>query len=353
MAQINMKTDQEHVYYPWFDWLRGILAITVMVYHEGLIAWHFSGNFAVQIFFALSGWLIGGILIKLKPAQLPRFYFNRAMRIWAPYYLALGLLICASLLREPVTAKWLEFIFYKLSFVYNIFGVPQLANFTQAMPLQGTGNHFWSVNAEEQFYLIAPFLLVLIRHPIARSTAVWLVITALAYITNTYASIVFGVLAAVAVNQYGRFHENKQVRLALVVVLIIAMVAFFKQYNYLRVAPLAAISIVLLLAQIGKKNTIGAVVGGMSYPLYLNHWIGLFIAHAVLKPYGLRDSAFSHVLSISLNIGIALSLYWFIDRRLLAARAGLFTQQRGVVITLFAYGMVIIGSIVGFALLNT
>lgn len=101
------KIMQKNQYYPWFDWLRALLAIAVMFTHEGLSPWNQSGNFAVQVFFALSGWLIGGILLKISLKDLPRFYFNRALRIWAPYYIALLLLITASLLKEPITLKWL------------------------------------------------------------------------------------------------------------------------------------------------------------------------------------------------------------------------------------------------------
>lgn len=344
-----MNIQKQH-YYPWFDWLRGSLAISIMLTHEGLIAWERSGNFAVQVFFALSGWLIGGILIKLKPEQLTKFYFNRAIRIWVPYYLALILLVCASLLHDPITGKWLEFIFYKLSFVYNVFGTRQLADY-MAMPLQGTSNHFWSVNAEEQFYLLAPLILVLIRHPFARSTLLWLVIAAFAYFTNIYASIIFGVLAAVAVNQYGNFHEKTKVKLIFSLILIASMIGFYQHNNYEKIVPFAAISIILLLSQRGEQNKIGAIFGGMSYQLYLNHWIGLFIAHALLKPYGLRDSAYSYMMSISLNIIIAVALYWFIDKRLLAMRGELFTIKRGLITTTIAYSMVIVGCLVGFTLL--
>ena len=347
-----MNIQKKQYYYPWFDWLRGSLAISIMLTHEGLIAWERSGNFAVQVFFALSGWLIGGILIKLKPEQLTKFYFNRAIRIWVPYYLALILLVCASLLHDPITGKWLEFVFYKLSFVYNIFGNSQLADYMQAMPLQGTGNHFWSVNAEEQFYLLAPLILVFIRHPLARSTLLWIMIATFAYFANIYASIVFGVLAAVAVNQYGSFHAKFEVKLVFGLILIASIIGFYLHFNYEKIVPFAAISIILLLSHKGAQNKVGAIFGGMSYQLYLNHWIGLFIAHALLKPYGLRDSAYSYMMSISLNIIIAVALYWFIDKRLLAIRGELFTKQRGLITTIIAYSMVIIGSLVGFTLLN-
>ena len=69
------------------------------------------------------------------------------------------MLVLVALLRDTISAKWLEFVFFKATFVYNLFGPWQLAAFRDYMPLKGTGNHFWSVNAEEQFYLLAPLLL--------------------------------------------------------------------------------------------------------------------------------------------------------------------------------------------------
>jgi peptidoglycan/LPS O-acetylase OafA/YrhL len=168
-------------YYPWFDWLRAVLAITVMLGHDQVIRWQSSGDLAVKVFFALSGWLIGGMLLQTPHEGLPRFFFNRAVRIWAPYYLALILLVGASLLREPVVSKWFEFVFYKLTFVYNLFGTNQLAANVDSMPLRGTGNHFWSVNAEEQFYLLAPLLLVLLPPRLGRSPLLWSVLAVMAW----------------------------------------------------------------------------------------------------------------------------------------------------------------------------
>ncbi len=268
-----------------------------------------------------------------------------------PYYIAFGLLIAASLLRDPVTAKWLEIVFYKLSFVYNLFGTQQLANHVAEMPLRGTGSHFWSVNAEEQFYLLAPLLLVLVRGEWARGVAVWTLIAVVAWVSHTYASIVFGVLAAVAVHRYGEFHLNRLVQAALIVILLGATAGLIAKLEYNLMAPIVSIAIVLLLAQRGEQNRIGAIFGGMSYQLYLNHWIGFFIAHAVFKPFGMRDSVAAHVLSFCLNVSLAVAMYWYIDRRMLAARGSLFTQARGQLFVKLAYGMVAIGCAVGLALM--
>ena len=86
----RLRPDKTHDSFPLFDWLRFILASVVALSHEGLFVWDRAGNLAVQIFFALSGWLIGGILLRTERTGLPRFYFNRATRIWIPYFGAIA-----------------------------------------------------------------------------------------------------------------------------------------------------------------------------------------------------------------------------------------------------------------------
>ena len=76
------------------------------------------------------------------------------------------------------------------------------------MPLSGTGNHFWSVNAEEQFCLLAPLLLIVCPVRYGRSLTVWSVIAVAAWTSGTYASIVFGVLASLIAHKYGGFHRH-------------------------------------------------------------------------------------------------------------------------------------------------
>ena len=340
------------VYYPWFDWLRAVLAITVMMGHDGLIPWRTSGDFAVKVFFALSGWLICGVLLRTERAQLPRFFFNRAVRIWAPYYLALVLLLAASLLREPVTAKWLEIVFYKMTFAYNWFGANQLATSVDAMPLRGTGNHFATVNAEEQFYLLAPILLVLLPARFGRSAIVWMLIAIAAWLSQEYASIAIGVAAAVVAHKVPNVFASARSRVILTIIAICAAYAIVVNYfPYQLVSPILAICIVLLLAVPGPHQAIGTIAGGMSYPLYLNHWIGVFVANFALKPFGLRDSVLAHVVSNLLNIAIAVALYLYFDRRLLQRRAQWYTPVRGRWITIMAYSMVAVGLLVGAILL--
>ena len=338
-------------YYPWFDWLRFALANVVMLVHFGIIrGWSHAGDFAVQAFFALSGWLIGGLLLEQSRSDLPRFFFNRAARIWAPYYLALLFLVSASLLREPATAKWLEIVFYKATFVYNLFGTRQLAEHVKDMPLAGTGSHFWSVNAEEQFYLLAPLLLVVAAPRFGRNPITWAALALCAYAFDIYASIVFGVLAATLHRRFPDFHLRPLSRIVLAGILLAATPWLFADQAYRYAAPWAAIAIILLLAIRGTKHPGGTLAGGLSYPLYLNHWIGGFAATVLLIPLGLRQSPVHPVLSVALAIGFAAALYWWMERPLLARRRQLHTPLRAKVTTAIAYTMVIVGVLVGIRL---
>jgi peptidoglycan/LPS O-acetylase OafA/YrhL len=337
-------------YYPWFDWLRALCACMVMLHHDRVVQWEHAGGFAVQVFFALSGWLIGGMLLKLERCDLPRFFFNRAIRIWAPYYLAAAMLLTLSVLREPVTAKWVEIVIYKLTFVYNLFGTPQLAEYRDAMPQKGTLSHFWSVNAEEQFYLVAPLLLVLGAKYLGRTPLLWGVLALLAWVTNTYASIAFGVLAAVFVYRYGNLHLTRPGRLLIGAVLLLSVAGLVSGRDYAGIAPFAGLAIVLLLAIPAPQHSMGALFGGMSYPLYLNHWIGAF-AFNFLMP-GMRDTPLRQALSAVANIGFAMVLYWWIDRRLLTHRGNWFTTRLGWCVMVGAYAMVALGICYGLFMRN-
>lgn len=345
-----LKKSQIPQYFGWFDWLRAACACTVMLFHDRVFSWQNAGSLAVQIFFALSGWLIGRILINTSRSELTRFFFNRAIRIWVPYYLAVFLLLLLSVLREPITAKWLEIVFYKLTFVYNLFGTRQLAEFVSLMPQKGTLSHVWSVNAEEQFYLLAPLLLVLLAHRFGRTILLWSLIAIATWFAKTYSAIVFGVLAAVVTHRCGDIHLKASSRWLLLTVLAVSAGLMINDPWYSTASPFAAIAVVLLLAVPSPQTRVGKIAGGMSYQLYLNQWIGGF-AFSYLMPT-MRDSIPRHALSAISNIVLAIGLYWFIDRQLLAWRSGWFTATRGKLVTAFAYGIVALGIGVGLALMR-
>lgn len=322
------------VAYGHFDWLRVVLATLVAADHAHLFdGFAHPANLAVQVFFALSGWLIGGILLNSRPADLPRFYFNRAARIWIPYFVAIALLVCASLLKEPVTARWIEFFVYKLTFVYNLFGKPQFDGHVAGLPLDGTGNYFWSICAEEQFYLIAPIFLCLLPSQLGRSLALWIVLSATAYAIGGFEAICFGVLAAVAKYHWGDWHLQPAARWLLGSVFVVTgilLLVWSPSYPY--VAAVFSIASVLLLAVPAKRTASGEFWGGVSYPFYLNHWIGVFVVNFVIKRAGMAPAIWQPILAVLIGLAVSTALYLLIDRVVQARRAAWFTRTSGVVL---------------------
>jgi peptidoglycan/LPS O-acetylase OafA/YrhL len=341
---LTVKARHVSEYYPLFDWLRATLALTVFLSHSGVIAWPQAGNLAVQVFFALSGFLIGGILLKSKTSDLPRFYFNRATRIWIPYTVAIALLaLVTALYRDPITTKMLEFFFYKVTFVYNFFGPSQIATFRDQMPLRGSGNHFWSICVEEQFYLFAPLVLV-VAASWGRSLLLWIVIACLGIYFEWYGSIAFGVIAAISRYQFGDWYRDRRAVVGLVFALICAITAFIvSDKTYALAAPLFSVSIVLLLTNPGTPSTIGALLGGVSYPFYLNNWLGGFVVHSVFKRLGIENLPISIPLSLLMGFLVSTGLYLWVDRRVMANRSRWFLPLRGFAAMVSGFSLVTTG----------
>lgn len=129
---------------PELDGLRAIAVLGVIASHSGLIGLGWVG---VDIFFALSGYLITGILLDGKAVATSArdyfvpFYMRRALRI-LPLAWAFTLLVAA--LRD----QWSGVGWY-LGYVVN---------WLPASPPPRDLGHFWSLAVEEQFYTLWPAL---------------------------------------------------------------------------------------------------------------------------------------------------------------------------------------------------
>jgi peptidoglycan/LPS O-acetylase OafA/YrhL len=149
-------------YVPALDGLRGIAIALVVSWHA--FGWPARGFLGVHLFFVLSGFLITTLLLQEWRQQgdisLPSFYRRRALRL-VPALVALlvvytGLHVFRSLASSEGhdLSTALEGVLYSAFYVANIV---QAAGVVLPVPL----NHLWSLAAEEQFYLLWPFVLVL------------------------------------------------------------------------------------------------------------------------------------------------------------------------------------------------
>lgn len=330
--------------YPQLDWLRFVLASTVVLAHAGALPWDQFGNFAVQIFFALSGWLIGSILLAGEAKSLPLFYFNRVTRIWIPYFAAMAVLYLVSLIREPITQQWLRYLFFDVTFTHNWF-LTSAWGLTH-MPLDGTGNHFWSLAVEEQFYLLAPLIVYSTRF--GRKPLVWLAIflVLIAIRQTDFASITAGVGAASLRKERGDWHLRQFAVVSLAFIGAVSFAADFFVYDY--VVPFTAISIVLLAARPGSdRGNIGILLGGISYPMYLNHWMGAFAAHAIIRHFAPVLAGFYSLLAYLLAVAAGALAYFIIDSNVMRRRRRWYSPRLGIVAASAAYLLLICGLIFG------
>jgi peptidoglycan/LPS O-acetylase OafA/YrhL len=150
---------------PALDGIRGVAIIWVVLYNTTDLLpsqlhgpWHalaflvHPGWIGVQLFFALSGFLITGGLLETQNATnyFRAFYARRALRILPLYYTVLILLlIVAPALHLDPTQLHADL---RQQLSLWLFAV----NWTHGEPY-GFG-HFWSLAVEEQFYLFWPLI---------------------------------------------------------------------------------------------------------------------------------------------------------------------------------------------------
>ena len=164
---------------PELDGIRGLAVIMVLIFHyinNQLGQTELESSFAiglrtvtgffwsgVDLFFILSGYLIGTILLKNKGSKnyFKAFYIRRFLRIVPVFYV---LLFAYMLIRELQVPDPGNFLFINelplFPFFLFIQNYVQAANDTFGpSPLGPT----WSLAVEEQFYLILPTLIFFVR----------------------------------------------------------------------------------------------------------------------------------------------------------------------------------------------
>ena len=158
-------------YRPDIDGLRAIAVLAVIIFHARLGL--FPGGFVgVDVFFVISGYLIASIILKEEEKDsfsLARFYERRIRRIFPALFVVI--LFCAgmgALLLTPT--DYLAFgrsAFAAMAFWSNFYFTRQGGYFAPAAETQPL-LHTWSLGVEEQFYLLAPFILLLLSRGLRR-----------------------------------------------------------------------------------------------------------------------------------------------------------------------------------------
>jgi peptidoglycan/LPS O-acetylase OafA/YrhL len=171
---------------PGLDTLRAVAILVVMVFHlQGLLPDAFApvaryGWMGVDLFFVLSGYLIGSQLLRPvregRRLSLRDFYRKRAYRILPVYLAVLALYIVWPLWRE---AHGISPLWQFLTFTENFF-VDYSVNHAFS--------HVWSLCVEEHFYLLLPMIVLAISHrpSIAKTVALLAFLVALGIAIRSY-----------------------------------------------------------------------------------------------------------------------------------------------------------------------
>lgn len=300
---------------PELDGLRGLAALFVLFGHFPWIehleiirktaTWFDSGSLGVDIFFALSGFLITRIILNEKAHgafAFSAFYIRRALRIFPIYYLTI---LAVGFFLTWRQSGWLALYLGNFAFAFD----------PEPHPLR----HTWSLAVEEHFYLLWPFLLAKLPWRTAQRAvfpALPMASIILAIITcqimpgeEADALIIRGSMyriISICLGAWVAFHETRMRNLPVPVVLFLGVLAILLPHLTIRslewhlgglflsnwtnklvvlsIASLCWLLIALNLAQLAERSAILRLprivltnraltyIGTISYGLYLYHY---------------------------------------------------------------------------------
>lgn len=145
-------------FYPQLNGLRFVFIFMVMIHHWGpqtLFEQYRIGWVGVDLFYVLSGFLIGEILLRERdvtenrPRSIRNFVIRRILRIFPLYY--------AVVLLYSFFVDDGGILVYNLTYTNNIYQAFHLENVKEDFW------HLWSLCVEEQFYLLFPFLVFFVN----------------------------------------------------------------------------------------------------------------------------------------------------------------------------------------------
>lgn len=159
--RLSAKGPCEMNYRHEIDGLRAIAVMGVILYHVGLESIS-AGYAGVDVFFVISGFLIGGIIFRERADgtfSYWKFYARRARRILPALYTVILFSMLASwFTMMPNTLRYFGgAAMSTLLFISNIWFFEVIDYFNPAA-LKDPLIHTWSLAVEEQFYFFVPLL---------------------------------------------------------------------------------------------------------------------------------------------------------------------------------------------------
>lgn len=366
--------------------LRAIAVLAVLAFHLWPIRAP-GGYVGVDVFFVVSGFLITSHLRREVSAtgwvSLPSFWARRARRLLPASLLVLLAVAVATLLFVPhgFWSRYFSEIGASALYVENWLLAGNAVDYLAAANVPSALQHFWSLSAEEQFYLLWPVLIVLTlvfarkSSPLARMRALGVVLGAV-----TVASLVFSIVgtaqfpsAAYFVTPTRAWEFGAGALLAFapqlsgrrwvaalgwlgVVGILVGVFLYGPATPFPGTAallPVLSTVVVIAASSAAQRWAVPRVlawrpvqyIGGISYSLYLWHWpLIVIVPFVLMRPLGTRDKVIILVASFVLA---SLSKVLVEDR---VRRARVLTRsrpRRTLLSALAAMALVLAVSVVG------
>jgi peptidoglycan/LPS O-acetylase OafA/YrhL len=301
------------------DGLRGLMTIMVVVSHffaEVPNGWHglAFGWIAVTMFFVLSGYLVGRLILEKQDRAnfFKVFYVRRVCRTLPVYFFCVTLVFV--ILKALPAAHWADAdvmfpLWSYLTFTQNFFMVAT----------DGIGAHWlaptWTLTVEEHFYLIAPALFFLVPRryllPVFAAAALLTVVyrfaafemglvsemACLILLPGVASGLLFGLMAAVLMKTEGIDWARYDFTLRIGPLALILATGALKlvdgdtgqSFNVLSDTTVAAACALYIMAVVrgapeGKRleSRVLCFFGNTSYSIYLTHLAVLGLMHGLL-----------------------------------------------------------------------
>ena len=150
---------------PGLDGLRAIAVLAVIAYHLE-VGFAPGGLLGVGVFFTLSGYLITDILLEgwvTRKLSLKNFWLARARRLLPALFTMLAVVLLWVWIGNPDLLGTLRGeTFSSIFFVENWWAIAQDMSYFDRFGAPSPMSHLWSLAVEEQFYIIWPWLLLLL-----------------------------------------------------------------------------------------------------------------------------------------------------------------------------------------------
>jgi peptidoglycan/LPS O-acetylase OafA/YrhL len=350
------KAHPELKYRPDIDGLRAVAVLSVVLYHLGLPL--HGGYVGVDIFFTISGFLIGTIILRETAERrftFTAFYERRIRRIFP----ALFVMLLVSFVLAWKFLLPLEFSDFAKSLAGATFSVSNVYFWLQAGYFDAAATskpllHTWSLAVEEQFYLFFPILVVFLRRYLPRRVelAIYL-LAATSFVISVYGAfryptttfywahtraweLLLGTILTFA--RFPKIHRPILRHLAGVVGLLLIVAALLLCTTSTPFPGLAALppclgAALIIAAGRSGPNVVGRVlawkpvvfIGLISYSLYLWHWTVIVYYQAGLTLIRGLSRHEAQALQFGLSVVLAILSWRFVE---VPFRSGVLRVQR-------------------------